>query len=288
LRCYPVRTAEQEAELFDRLASQSDWTVLIAPELGNRLADRCRRVAALGGRLLGPEPPLVEIASDKQRTAEVLAAAGVRVPPGIALRPTDPLPADFPYPAVLKPRWGAGSQSVRRIDRFPAKDLPAVEIACPSRLERYCPGLPVSVAFLCGPASRFPLIPCRQHLSQDGRFEYQGGSLPLEPTLARRAVRLAEAAIAALPRPTGYLGVDLVLGSHPSGEDDAVIEINPRLTTSYVGLRAAAGGGVNLAEAMLDVRLGRQPRLSFRPEKLRFTPAGWVEQSVRDRLAGPN
>jgi predicted ATP-grasp superfamily ATP-dependent carboligase len=55
--------------------------------------------------------------------------------------------------------------------------------------------------------------------------------------------------VATLPTPLGYLGVDLVLGDDPSGADDRVIEINPRLTTSYVGLRAAAL--CNLAEAML-------------------------------------
>jgi len=260
------------------LAAQSDWTVVIAPELAGRLLDRCRRVAALGGRLLGPEPLLVEIASDKQHTAEFLAAAGVAVPPGIALQPPHSLPADFHYPAVLKPRWGAGSQGVRRIDRFPAHGSEPVEVVCPSRLERYCAGLPASVAFLCGPAGRFPLVPCRQHLSEDGRFDYLGGSLPLERSLARRAVRLAMAAIEALPEPTGYLGIDLVLGPDPGGADDVVIEVNPRLTTSYVGLRAAAAERVNLAAAMLDIRLGRQPHLSFQPAKLQFTPDGRVHE----------
>jgi predicted ATP-grasp superfamily ATP-dependent carboligase len=276
LRCYPVHTPGEEGDLFNRLAARSDWTVVIAPELVGRLLDRCRRVLALGGRLLGPEPLLVEIASDKQRTAEHLAAAGVAVPVGIALQPGDRLPADFDYPAVLKPRWGAGSQGIRRIDRLPADDGPPVEIACPSRLERYCPGLPASVAFLCGPAGRFPLIPCRQRLSEDGRFDYLGGSLPLERPLARRAVRLAQAAVETLPEPTGYLGIDLVLGRDPGGAEDVVIEINPRLTTSYVGLRAAVAEGVNLAAAMLDVRLGRRPRLSFRPVGLQFHPDGRV------------
>ena len=84
------------------------------------------------------------------------------------------------------------------------------------------------------------------------------------------------AAIEALPEPTGYLGIDLVLGPDPGGADDVVIEINPRLTTSYVGLRAAAAEGVNLAAAMLDVRLGRRPWLSFQPVGLQFDPDGRV------------
>ena len=49
----------------------------------------------------------------------------------------------------------------------------------------------------------------------------------------------------------GYVGVDIVLGDAPDGSADWVIEINPRLTTSYVGLRALARG--NLAGVLLAV-----------------------------------
>lgn len=45
-------------------------------------------------------------------------------------------------------------------------------------------------------------------------------------------------------------GVDMVLGD----EGDFAIEINPRLTTSYVGLRSATD--VNLAEAMVRIAEG--------------------------------
>ena len=74
--------------------------------------------------------------------------------------------------------------------------------------------------------------------------------------------------------PVGYLGVDLVLGEAADGSDDVVIEINPRLTTSYVGLRALARE--NLAAAMLDVASGRTPRLSFADRQLEFDSDGTI------------
>ena len=61
-----------------------------------------------------------------------------------------------------------------------------------------------------------------------------------------------------MPPTVGYVGVDLVLGREPDGSEDVVIEINPRLTTSYVGLRAAAR--TNLAEAMWQVAQGETQR----------------------------
>jgi len=99
---------------------------------------------------------------------------------------------------------------------------------------------------------------------------------PLAPHLAERAVRLGRRAVAALPEPAGYLGVDVVLGTACDGRSDVVVEVNPRLTTSYVGLRAAAA--VNLAAAMLDAAQGRVPRLSFRPVAVEFDPDGTVRE----------
>src|SRR4029079_326018 len=108
------------------------------------------------------------------------------------------------------------------------------------RLESYVPGLAASVALLCAPVGRIRLALCKQRISEDGRLRYLGGELPLSAGLAERARTLANRAVAAMPAAIGYVGVDLVLGREPDGSADAVIEINPRLTTSYVGLRTAA------------------------------------------------
>ena len=125
----------------------------------------------------------------------------------------------------------------------------------------YVPGLAASVALLCGPAGRLALPPCKQRISDDGRLRYLGGELPLSAGLAARATELANRAVAALPPTIGYVGVDLVLGRDPNGREDVVIEVNPRLTTSYVGLRAAAQA--NLAEAMWEIAHGELPQIDF-------------------------
>lgn len=283
-----VDNSPQQRDAFAELAATSDWTLVIAPEFSHHLLKRCWQVEAIGGRLLGSGPAMVELASDKHRTAEHLAAAGVPVPEGRLVKTGEPLPADFVYPAVLKPCLGAGSQGVRlvpapegsvavgeRRDRAAGaeqSDAPVV------RLERFCPGQAASVALLCGPAGLFPLVPCTQRLSADGIFAYQGGALPLPAPLAARAVALGLRAAAALPDPRGYLGVDLVLGPDPLGRDDRVIEVNPRLTTSYVGLRVASEA--NLAAAMLAVCQGRRPELSFRTVRLQFDPDGTVTEAL--------
>ena len=56
--------------------------------------------------------------------------------------------------------------------------------------------------------------------------------------------------------------------------EDAVIEINPRLTTSYVGLRTAATS--NLAEAMWRVAQGELQPIEFSDRAIEFDASGNV------------
>ncbi len=269
-----VNTAEEERIAFHELAAACDATIVIAPELSQALLERSRWVDAAGGRRLGPSLETVALASDKHATAEHLRRSGVPVPRGSLVKPGGPLPGRLDFPAVGKPCLGAGSHEVRLLAKRAEAESWAAKLCQTSRIESFHPGMAASVAVLCGTAGLFPLPPCRQCLSDDGKFRYLGGSLPLASGFARRAVALALRAVATLPGARGYLGVDLVLGADPTGRDDVVIEINPRLTTSYVGLRTAAAADANLAAALWDVCEGRVPRLLFRALDVQFDADG--------------
>ena len=274
-----ITNAAGETVIFDRMASQADATLLIAPEIGGTLLDRCRRVEGLGGKLLSPDARFVAIAADKQITVERLHGCGVPVPLGMRLEcEADAVPPSL-FPAVVKPCDGAGSWHVSRVDDAAALRR---QLACPTlrqaladgnlRLERFVPGMAASVAVLCGRGEQFPLEPCEQILA--GGFEYRGGRLPLAEPVAIRARKLALQAIQALPPTCGYVGVDLILGSEADGSGDFVIEVNPRLTTSYVGLRVACRQ--NLASAMLAAALGRPAAVSFGKQPVEFSSDGKV------------
>ncbi len=72
--------------------------------------------------------------------------------------------------------------------------------------------------------------------------------------------------VASVPGLRGWVGVDLVL---PDDGPPVVVEINPRLTTSYLGYRRLTG--TNLAERWLrgaangTIAWGRR-RVDFRPD----------------------
>jgi predicted ATP-grasp superfamily ATP-dependent carboligase len=257
-----IESSSQRNAEFDRLTAAADRTMVVAPEFDGILLDAVERIGSAGGRSLNASAGFVRICANKHNTAERLAASGVPVPVARFLDADEAkLPADFEYPAVLKPIDGAGSQHTLLV--HDALDEPP-PYPWPRRLERYCPGRAASVAVLAGPNGRHALPPCWQHLSDDGRFAYRGGAIVGESALAGRAAALANRALDALPPALGYVGIDLVLGNDPDGREDFVIEVNPRLTTSYVGLRAAIPQ--NLAKAILDVADGRNVEL---------TPGGW-------------
>jgi tyramine---L-glutamate ligase len=280
-----VANSRDERRTFDRLVRDTDATLLIAPEIGGALLERCRQVEILGGRLVSPNSQFVAIAADKQASAECLRRGKVRATDGVRLSPWLDGIASTLFPAVLKPRDGAGSWQVCRVEDVDQLRrrlaLPAIErelMGDNLRLEQFVCGLAASVAVLCGPEQRLALEPCQQLLAEDG-LVYQGGRLPLIPPLAARARRLALAAIEAMPPTVGYAGVDLVLGAAADGGQDYVIEINPRLTTSYVGLRAACQQ--NLAAVMLDIAAGQTATLSFAKEPLEFRSDGTVQAPSR-------
>jgi tyramine---L-glutamate ligase len=275
-----IVTITSAAHEFEALAHWSrcvDGVMLIAPEHGGRLLDRSRWVEQHGGRLLSPDSSFVTLASDKSRTTRVLAAAGVAVPYALCLEPGEPIPEAFPFPAVLKPNDGVGSLETHLVaDHMEAERLRA-RYGDTRRLEAYCPGLPASVLALCGPCCSLLLPPCQQHMTCAGQFEYRGGKFPLATDLAQRAERLAQAAFAALPHTNGFVGVDMILGDAADGACDVVLEVNPRLTTSYVGLRQ--GTASNLAAAMLTIQRGDPCPLFFQDGAVEFQADGRIRQT---------
>jgi tyramine---L-glutamate ligase len=262
-----VRTAAADDELgFRRLAATSTWTLVIAPETDGALETRCRWVIAAGGRLLGSSPEAVRLTADKFVLFEHFTAHQVPTPFSWQIHKGPPS-----YPFVCKPRDGAGSQNISLIgspaerERYETERPPDEVMFA----QEFVPGFAASAAVLVGPCAQVVLAPCAQRLSSDGHFEYLGGETPLPAPLARRAVGLAQRAVATVPGMLGYAGVDLVLGAETAG--DRVIEINPRLTTSYVGLRRLAR--FNIAEMMLRIAEGESaPVLEWGTEAIVFDP----------------
>jgi predicted ATP-grasp superfamily ATP-dependent carboligase len=272
------RIGRDRHKAFARLAAAADFTLVVAPEFDGILHRLCQTVEKVGGRLLGPSAAAVRLTGDKLALTRHLCAQ--RIPtPACAEWPASALA----LPLVCKPRDGAGSQATFLIRSEKDRTNGSLGATAegwrgPLIGQSFMPGEAVSVAVLVGPQGRRTLPGVRQHLSSEGRFRYLGGSLPLPAMLDQRARALAEKAVASVDGLAGYVGVDLVLGG--SAADDVVIEINPRVTTSYVGLRALAE--FNLAAEWLNLMTGGPSvEWRWRPGEVQFRADGTVSRASR-------
>jgi predicted ATP-grasp superfamily ATP-dependent carboligase len=269
LRGVAVVVVERHDRFRETLRS-ADAALVIAPEENGILARLCRAVEKEGLLLLGHSSAAVSDLTDKLATTRCLAAAGVPTPR------TDAVPfaaarrlLDLSPPFVVKPRAGCGGRGVTVVRRGSEVGAAVGSVRRATRrsdflVQEYVGGEPVSVSLIAS-GGLLDLGLNRQRLLRGPRPAYLGGETFWPHPRAEEAVTAARAAIEALSRARagvrGYLGVDLVLGR----DGAVVIEVNPRLTTSYVGLRRSIRE--NLAALILDAAAGRAlPR--------RVTPTG--------------
>jgi predicted ATP-grasp superfamily ATP-dependent carboligase len=249
-----ARAGEDVFSTYGRGVAASDAAWPTAPETGGVL-ERLGRLTLGAGRLvLGSHPDAVRLTASKRATAAALSAAGIRAVPTFGAG--DALPP-IPGPWVIKPDDGAGSE-----DTTVVADVDAARSALGLKgrgfvAQPWIEGDALSLSLLCANGEARLLSCNRQRVRvTGGRVLLAGIGVNAEAARAAEFLPLAGRIAAAIPLLWGHVGVDLVAGR----EGPVVLEINPRLTTSYCGLRRALG--VNPALPVLDLaRTGRLPKV---------------------------
>ncbi|HEU4402760.1 MAG TPA: ATP-grasp domain-containing protein [Candidatus Polarisedimenticolia bacterium] len=292
-RLKKVGVGTDRDDAFRTALHAADAALVIAPEEGGLLERLGRLVEEEGRVLLGPSARAIALAGDKLETARCLAAAGLRTPATetLTFASARRVLARRAPPFILKPRDGCGGLGVvlvRRRARIDAA-IAAVRRATARHdflVQEAIAGEDASVAVVSNGGEILALPLCRQRLRRGAALVYTGGETPWRHPLEEAALALARAAVGALAGRSaatpanavrgsggarGYFGVDLVLAA----DGPWVIEINPRLTTSYVGLRRVLA--LNPAGLIVDAVLGRSlPERIATRGRCRFTRDGRV------------
>jgi predicted ATP-grasp superfamily ATP-dependent carboligase len=243
------------------MVDETDAAFLIAPETGGQLQAITTMVEGRGKLVVGSSAAGIKAAGDKMLTCRLLKARGVPTPRTLRLRPADDptsVGRRLGYPVVVKPIDGVGCHSVfiaRRQSDLERTIATARQKAPDATLlaQAYIGGVHVSVSLLTDGSHSLPLTLNLQEITGRSRLKYHGGCVPFNHPLRALAFRRAEEVIQAIPGLKGYVGVDLILTDH----DAVVIEVNPRLTTSYVGIRKVLRQ--NPAALILDAVAGKLP-----------------------------
>ena len=262
---HTVSDPADERRLFEQLAAECNATLVIAPEFDGILAERARAVLAVGGRLLGPAPDAIALCSDKLALARHLESHGFPTIPTQPWTPGENI--SFALPCVIKPRDGAGSLDVRLMRTSADTVSLRLEAAREFIQQPFVRGHALSAGVIVSRDHVHVLPIGEQMLSDDGRFTYLGGAIPADRALPAGTTALLEAVCRSIPGLHGYVGFDLILPDHESRP--IICEINPRLTTAYLGYRELAVE--NLAARML---LPNPEPIAWKGGRVRFRADG--------------
>jgi predicted ATP-grasp superfamily ATP-dependent carboligase len=267
---HPIASAGDFQRTWQARLADCDAVWPIAPESGGVLERLCREAEEAGTLLLNCPPEAVAVAASKADTATRLAANGV---PAVPTRLLAETAAPERFPLVAKPDDGLGclesriirSRSeweywVRRAPRRaePCDSMPTEghETASPPFvLQPLVGGESLSLSAIFAHGEALLLSGNRQHVREiDGRFVFRGCLVNALQDVRGELQALTSAVAAALPELWGYAGIDFI----GTDRGPLVLEVNPRLTTSYAGLRKALG--INVGRIVRELRgTGRLP-----------------------------
>ncbi len=257
----PVFYPQETEKLLVNAAKIDDAVYVIAPETGQTLQSLVELVEHIGKVSLNCDASAIKNVADKTVLYETLQKNGLPTP-NMAVVNVDwdlaevkqTIRSKFSYPLVFKPMDGVScsglslvkedTQFKKAIDKIKAESAGKHFI-----VQEFIEGEAASVSVLCTGGKALAISLNRQNVKvavPEAVSSYEGGTVPFNHPLKQEALKVGEKVVESFSGLRGYVGVDLVLVNDKS----FVVDVNPRLTTSYVGLSRVTR--FNVAEALVN------------------------------------
>ncbi len=225
-----------------------DGFLIIAPETGGILYNLTKMLEEKGVRNLGCRADAVQITTNKFKTLKLVELFGVTIPQTIAISTENPpekiysKARDLGTPFVIKPLDGVSGAGLKLVNDLEdlKKGLQTIREESPEPwllAQEYVKGINVSSSFIVRKEKIYPLTLNFQDINlEEPDTEYQGGYVPFEHEMKEEIMALSIKLLKRIPGLQNYVGIDYVIG------ENAIyfMEINPRLTTSFIGISKVA------------------------------------------------
>lgn len=217
----------------------------IAPETGGILEKLCADVQESGKILFGCPADAVAKTTRKLETLRRLEQVGIEVVSTVRLTDFDD---QFSGPWVVKPNDGVGCEGTRMVRNLSQllrlKVLPQAHNLI---VQPFVDGDAMSLSLLLNRGEALLLSCNRQNIEiREDRFFLTGCTVNV-PVEREVFSNLGRAVARTIPALFGYAGVDFVFAKGRP----RVLEVNPRLTTSFAGLSRALNR--NVAAMVIDL-----------------------------------
>ena len=258
----PVFSSREAQANIQKISEKADAAYIISPETDGLLQSLVEIVDQTGVASLNCSAGAIEKVSNKAVFYDFVKKMGLRVPETMTFSVADDLEeikraVRGSFPLIFKPANGVsccGLSLVRNEDHVAGavckikKDTSSNQFV----VQELIAGAAASVSLVSTGGEALAISLNQQDVTigtPESFSGYSGGVVPFDHPLRAEAFEAAEKIVKSFRDLRGYVGVDFVLT-----EDEAVaIEVNPRLTTSYVGLRSVAS--FNLAQAIVNAVL---------------------------------
>lgn len=267
---HTVQVSSNTIQMLTETAQTVKATFVVAPELNGVLQSIVTQMEQLGVQSLNCPSEIIGQAANKAALIDHVKQLGLNVPKTCSFQTAyvnkDQTLREMDFPVAVKPvnSAGCGGLSVANSQEQVEAAINKIKTFSPTAqvlVQELINGIPASVSLISTGATATPISLNGQDITlttPSSESNYNGGMVPLDSSLKDTAFYTAKQVVESFKRLQGYVGVDLVL----TEEKVYVIEVNPRLTTSYVGLRKVAN--FNLAQAIINA-ITKQ-KLPFNPQ----------------------
>jgi len=244
--------------------NHADMVLAIAPETDGILNQVQQQVLDSNTRLLASKTMAIQICGDKYQCHQQLTAHDFLSPKTIKANEWASKPFNSPSGFIIKPQDGAGC-----IDTFLLQNRESLEswlLSHPDLIDKmiiqaYIDGEVISLSVLSDNTESRVLAINQQHIRFDNeKVSFLGSTVngvnESEFSLAQ-ADEISSKIHQAIPGLWGFIGIDLIIH-----QDKAfVMDINPRLTTSYIGLGQSLNANpTQLLFSMMEKGLSALPK----------------------------
>ena len=249
VECVSIEPGQDVWSIWQDCMQEADLVWLVAPETDGILEKLALMAESLGKSIIGCSSSAIKVAANKWDTYQLLKAFDISTP--ITFKYTN-FPRGQSGPWVAKLIDGVACENSRYFDSEDELIGWMQDKQDSHIIQQYQLGTAASFSMLCY-SGKAVMLSCNQQKMdlQDGQFRYAGSVVNGMLEHLNAFQELATKIVTALPGLAGFVGVDLIAHHDGDAWRYAVLEINPRLTTSYVGLHQACG--LNPARLILDI-----------------------------------